>query len=105
MEAIIAKYYDMDVGDLYPIYTKDFWVIPESGTTLWKSTSEESLTVIPVDECHVDVSSDNKSKFLFHCDELINLLEKRKKECNINYGFGVPMERHQFIEGNWRKMF
>ena len=85
-------YYDND-----GVYTRDTWSIPENGSEIWCTDWKHGQTIKPYgDGCHVVVGFS-----VYHCDELMGILddlERRGNEWGIE---GVKMTREQQICGRW----
>jgi len=96
---ILAKYYDMfNEGNMYPTYTKDFWIIPEEGTEIWCTYWKRGQHIKPYgDTCHVVVGTT-----IYHKDELMSILLRNEKD-GYSWGLdGVTMIREQKINGYWQ---
>jgi hypothetical protein len=93
----LKKWYDkINDGDTYPTYTRDSWIIPENGAELWCKAWDGTRTIKPYgDGCHVMVAGT-----CYHCDQIVELLEKSDYEWGI---VGITMVREQFVDGRWIK--
>ncbi|GEM_PF-3302266 len=94
----LNKWYDMvNEGDIYSTYTRDSWTIPEEGTEIWCTGWKRGQTIKPYgDGCHVVVGYST-----YHCDELMEILERWKQD-GYEWGIeGVEMTREQQIHGRW----
>ncbi len=94
----LNKWYDMvNEGDSYSTYTRDSWTIPEEGTEIWCTGWKRGQTIKPCGEgCHVFVGPS-----VYHCDELMEILERWKKD-GYDWGIeGAKMTREQQICGRW----
>jgi hypothetical protein len=94
----LNKWFDMtNDGDLYPTYTRDSWEIPETGTDIWCTGWKRGQTIKPYgDGCHVVVGLS-----VYHCDELMGILERWEKD-GFTWGIaGVKPTREQQISGHW----
>lgn len=84
-------------GELYETYTCDSWEIPENGTEIWCTGWKRGQTIKPYgDGCHVYVGFN-----VYHCDELVGILNEWKKEGHTWGIEGVEMVRNQNINGEW----
>lgn len=90
----------MNDGDAHPIYTRDTWTVPESGTEIWCSGWDKKKKIKPYgDGAHVLV---NESAY--HREELMNSLKRWEKD-GFSWGMdGVVPIREQQIHGKWVKV-
>jgi len=88
----LNKWHDVD-----GTYTRDTWTIPEEGTDIWCTGWKRGQTIKPYgDGCHVIVGLS-----VYHCDELMGILERLVAE-GYTWGIAdVQMEREQQIGGHW----
>lgn len=94
----LNRWFDMvNHGDTYETYTRDSWTIPEEGTEIWCTGWKRGQTIKPYgDGCHVVVSLT-----VYHCDELMSILENWEKDGH-KWGIdSVEVEREQQIQGRW----
>lgn len=94
----LNKWYDMiNDGGLYPTYTRDSWEIPDQGTEIWCTGWKRGQTIKPYgDGCHVIVGFS-----VYHCDELMSILDRWVSE-GYTWGIeGVTVKREQRINGYW----
>lgn len=98
MKTKLTKFYDLqNDGDLYPTYTCDSWTIPEDGTEIWCTGWKRGQTIKPYgDGCHVVVSLS-----VYHCDQLMGILDKWSADGHKWGIVGVKMEREQNVSGRW----
>ena len=94
----LNHWFDMvNEGETHPTYTRDSWVIPEEGAKIWCSGWKNSKIIKPYGEgCHVYVNSS-----VYHCDELVEILNEWKKDGHTWGIEGVEMVRNQNINGEW----
>ena len=95
----LNKWFDMvNPGDLYPTYTRDSWEIPEEGTEIWCTGWQRGQTIKPYgDGCHVIVGTT-----VYHCDELMGIMERWERD-GYTWGIeGVTVKREQQTGGRWR---
>lgn len=95
----LNKWHDVvNDGDTYPTHTRDTWVIPENGTEIWCTGWKRGQTIKPYgDGCHVYVGLT-----VYHCDELMGILERWENE-GATWGIeGVKPTREQQKCGQWR---
>jgi len=94
----LNKWFDMtNEGELYPTYTRDSWEIPEGGAEIWCTGWKRGQTIKPYgDGCHVLVGLS-----VYHCDELMGILDQWEKD-GYKWGIvGVEPSREQQINGRW----
>ena len=95
----LNKWFDMvNVGDSHSTYTRDSWMIPEGGSTIWCTGWEKERTIKPYgDGCHVVVGTS-----VYHCDELMGVMERWERDGHTWGIRGVTATREQQIRGHWR---
>lgn len=95
----LNKWYDrLNDGDTYPTYTRDTWVIPETGTEIWCTGWNRGQTIKPYgDGAHVLVGNS-----AYHCDQLMDILQSFEKQGHTWGIAGITMMREQQIDGRWR---
>lgn len=101
MTTKLTHYHDvMNPGAIYPTYTCDSWTIPEAGTEIWCTGWKRGQTIKPYgDGCHVIVGFST-----YHCDELMEIMQRWEKD-GYTWGIeGVMMEREQRISGYWQRV-
>lgn len=94
----LCKWFDLtNEGELYPTYTRDEWNIPEEGTEIWCSGWPRGQTIKPYgDGCHVIVGCG-----VYHCDELMGIMQNWEKD-GYHWGIvGVTPKRYQQKCGRW----
>ena len=89
----LNKWHDVD-----GIYSRDTWTIPEEGTDIWCTAWKRGQTIKPCegDECHVLVGLT-----VYHCDELMGILDRLAGEGHTWGIADVEMTREQQIGGRW----
>lgn len=92
----LNKWYDDENG----VYTRDTWIIPETGTEVWCTGWKRGQTIKPYgDGAHIIVGLT-----VYHCDEFMSILNKWVKD-GEKWGLdGVSMSREQRIDGYWKKV-
>lgn len=84
-------------GDSCATYTRDTWVIPENGTEIWCTAWKRGQTIKPYgDGCHVVVGPE-----VYHCDQLMGILQRQSAEGHTWGIDGVKPIREQRIGGWW----
>lgn len=93
MTTKLNKWYN----DANGIYTRDTWEIPADGTEIWCTGWKRGQTIKPYgDGCHVYVGYS-----VYHCDELMEILDRWEKD-GYQWGIdGVKMSREQHVHGQW----
>jgi len=96
MKTKLNKWYNDRDG----IYTRESWEIPEAGTEIWCTSWKRGQTIKPHgDGCHVVVGYT-----VYHCDELMGIMEQRERE-GEKWGIeGVEPSKEQRINGYWTKI-
>lgn len=97
MTSLNKWYYRPDNDGIGTIYTRDTWVIPEEGTEIWCTGWKRGQTIKPYgDGCHVIVGIS-----VYHCDELMGILDRWVSEGH-RWGIdGVKVQREQQVDGRW----
>ena len=91
----LNKWYNDENG----IYTRDTWVIPESGTELWCALWDSVKIIKPYgDGCHVTFGNN-----VYHCDELMGILERNARD-GFAWGIKAEMVREIDVNGHWTKV-
>jgi hypothetical protein len=87
-------------GDTHATYTQDSWTIPDEGAEIWCTGWKRGQTIKPYgDGCHVIVGYT-----VYHCDELMGILQRWEAD-GYTWGIeGVRMEREQRVCGNWQRV-
>lgn len=85
-------------NDKNGVYTRDTWEVPEAGTEIWCTGWSRGQHIEPYgDGYHVRVGFS-----VYHCDQLMEILEKNE---NDGYTWGmenVKPTREQQINGRWK---
>ncbi len=99
MKTLLNKWHNLQTdGYTYPVYTRDSWEIPEEGTEIWCTGWKRGQTIQPYgDGCHVVVGYT-----VYHCDQLMGILDRWASEGHKWGIVGVTMKRHQQIDGYWK---
>jgi len=95
---MLNRWHDVvNEGDAHATYSRDTWVIPEDGTEIWCTAWSRGQPIKPNgDGCHVVVGST-----VYHCAQLMGILERQVQE-GFAWGIeGVAMSREQQINGRW----
>ncbi|MDD3881865.1 MAG: hypothetical protein PHI27_06400 [Eubacteriales bacterium] len=98
MNTQLRRYHDViNAGDTHKTYTCDSWAIPDAGTEIWCTGWKRGQTIKPYgDGCHVIVGCS-----VYHCDQLLEILERLERD-GYTWGIeGVKIEREQQLSGRW----
>ena len=101
-KTILSKWHDIQgENELYPVYTRDSWELPEDGAMLHCPCFTKINIIRPYgDGCHVYVGTT-----VYHKDEILGILEKRHTGNGCSWSIeGVSMTREQYINGQWKKV-
>ena len=73
----LNRWFDMtNEGEVYPTYTRDSWEVPDGGSEIWCTAWHRGQTIKPHgDGCHVVVGFT-----IYHCDELMGILNRLSAE-------------------------
>jgi hypothetical protein len=95
MKTNLNRWHDVD-----GVYTRDTWTIPDEGTEIWCTGWKRGQTIKPYgDGCHVLLGLT-----VYHCDELMGILDRWEAD-GATWGVeGVKMYREQRKGGYWERV-